>query len=307
MRSISEQLRRKGRGRIYVPLGAQISPGHFTNQIGDILVYSGGVPPTTDNFNAVAPEEFAQIDRLYQKAFQIIGASELSVSSKKPAGLDAAVALREYQEIESERFTKQHQRWDSFHMDLAEAMLDFVREFGGPSYVTRYEHKHYMEPIKWSDVKHESGEYAIQIFPSSSLPTLPAARRQAVKEMQADGTIDRATAIKLLDYPDLEAEAHLGNAARDDVDAMIDRALEGGDFEAPDKYTNLDLLVERGTAAYLFARNHSAAEDRLSALSSMIDLAAGQSTAAKRALMPAPTTTGTPPVMPPPTPMQQPL
>ncbi len=287
VRSVSEQLRRKGRGRTWVPLAAKVPPEHFTNAIGDIAYYNGSVPPTVDSSNAVSGEEFMQIDRLYQKAFQLIGVSEMSVSAKKPSGLDAGVALREYEEIESERFAKQHQRWDSFHIELFETMLAFVREFGGKDYVTQYERKNFMETIKWSDVQAEPGTYKVQIVPSSSLPGTPAARKQTVKELEADGMIDHPTAVKLLGFPDVATEMNLGVASMDDVDALIDRALNGdGDVEMPDKYTNLDMFVERATAAYLFARNHEAAEDRLDLLSSMIDAAAAKSIAAKAPIMP---------------------
>ncbi len=287
VRSVSEQLRRKGRGRTWVPLAAKVPPEHFTNAIGDIAYYNGSVPPSVDASNAVSGEEFQQIDRLYQKAFQIVGVSEMSVSAKKPSGLDAGVALREYEEIESERFAKQHQRWDAFHMELAEAMLDFVREFGGKNYVTRYEHKRYMETIKWEDVAKEAGEYKIQIFPSSSLPRTPSARKQFVKELQADGTIDQPTAVKLLDFPDIQTELNLGIAAQDDCDAIIDRTLNSNKpLEMPDKYTNLDMLVERATAAYLFARNHEASAEKLDNLGALIDSAATASMAAKQPIMP---------------------
>ncbi len=286
VRSTSEQLRRKGRGTTWVPLAAKVPPEHFTNAIGNVNYYNGSTPPTIDNQNHVAPEEFQQLDRLWAKGLQIAGVSEMSVSAKKPAGLDAGVAIREWEEIESERFSKQHQRWDAFHVELAEAMLDFVRAFGGPKYITRYEHKKFMETIKWSDVKHEAGEYSLKMYPSSSFPGTPAARRQAVKELEADGTIDKPTALKLLDFPDLEAETNLGNASRDDVDALIEQALEGENIEMPDKYTNLDQLVERGTAMYLFARNHGADDEALDALSALIDAAAAKSIAAKQPIMP---------------------
>jgi hypothetical protein len=307
IRSISEQLRRRGRGRIFVPLTAQIPPEFFTNGISDVIPYSGGVPPTVDNTNAVAAEEFQQLDRLYQKAFQLLGVSEMSISAKKPSGLDAGVALREYEEIESERFSKQHQRWDRFHCELAELMLDFVRTFGGKGYVTQYEHKRFMETIKWDDVAHEDGEYRIKIFPASSLPQLPAARRQAVSEMIAQGFVSKAEGQRLLDFPDLQAEGNLANAARDDVDAMIDRILNEdlSEVEAPDKYSDLDLIVERGTAAYLFAKNHDADEKRLQKLGALIDMAAAKSISAKQATVPVPAVPAAPggPGAPPPMPM----
>jgi hypothetical protein len=228
----------------------------------------------------------------------------MSVSAKKPSGLDAGVALREFEEIESERFAKQHQRWDRFFCELAELMLDFVREFGGKDYVTQFEHKRFMETIKWEDIVHEDGEYRIKIFPASSLPQTPAARRQAVSEMIEQGFVSKAEGQRLLDFPDLQAETNLANAARDDVDAMIDQILneDTDEVEAPDKYSDLDLVVERGTAAYLFAKHHDADEDRLQKLSALIDMAAQKSIAAKQALLPVPAV----PAVPGPAPMPGP-
>lgn len=289
--SISQQMRRKGKGRIFMPLASKVPASHMDNSISPVIYFNGTMPPIVDNGNAIAQEEFNYIAQLYEKAFQIVGVSEMSVAAKKPSGLDAAVALREFEEIESERFAKQHQRWDGFHMRLAEAMLDFVREFGGEDYVTKYEHKRYMETIKWSDVKHEPGEYAIKMLPSSSLPQLPGARRQAVKELLADGMIDLATARALLDFPDLEAETNIANASRDDADSIIARILDEDteEVEMPEKYSNLELIVERGTAAYLYAKNHGASDEKLDKLSALIDQAAAKLIAAQApAAMPAP-------------------
>ena len=95
MQSVSEQLRRKGRGRIFIQKGSSINPNALTNGVADIVEYIGQ-PPVVDAQNAVSGEEFMQIDRLYQRAFQEVGVSELSAASKKPSGLDAAVAPVSY-------------------------------------------------------------------------------------------------------------------------------------------------------------------------------------------------------------------
>ncbi len=317
VQSISEQLRRKGKGRIFAPLSSKVPPEHMNNAISPVVYYNGNVPPTIDNSNAVAAEEFQQIDRLYQKAFQLVGVSEMSVSAKKPAGLDAGVALREFEDITSARFTKQHQRWDQCFMDLADLMLDFVREFCDSDYVSKYEHKRFMEAIQWSDVEYESGAYKIRCVPSSMLPRTPGARKQSVKELLADKFIDMPTAKKLLDFPDLQAEADLGNAAIDDVEFMIDQILVAEKPVLPDisRYTALDVLVQRGTAAYLFAKNHECEAKRLELLSELIDQAAGKMVAVQKTPPSAPLTPPPPPgmgaggplpPMPPPPPMAGP-
>jgi hypothetical protein len=275
LNSISEQLRRKGRGRIFVQKGTSVTPSHLTNGIADIVNYVG-TPPQVDNQNAVAQEEFNEVDRLYQRAFQEVGISELSASAKKPSGLDAAVALREFSDIESERFALTHQDWENAHLDLMNLALDLIDAYGNQGYKVRLPNKRYFKEIDYAEIKLARDSYTMQVFPVSSLPQTPGARYQKVVESMQDGFIDKATASRLLDYPDIEAEMNLGNAARDDVDYVISAILDEPEpkLMPVEPYQNLPLLVERATAAYLFARHHDCPEERLELLRQLIDDAA---------------------------------
>lgn len=289
--SVSEQLRRKGRGQIFVQKGSQVNPAHLRNEIGDIVMYTGA-PPIVNAVNAVAPEEFMQIERLYRAAFQEVGISELSAASKKPSGLDAAVALREFSDIESERFALTHQAWENFVLDGNKLALSLIKhEYGSKGYIAKMPSKRNVIDIDWKDIDLPLDEYIIQMFPTSSLPQTPAARYQKVKELLQDGFIDKATAQRLLEFPDVEAEQNLGNAAIDDVDYTISMILD----EATPKllpiepYQNLDLLLTRGTAAYLLARHYADIEQvRLDLLRDLID----QASAMKEAALPPPMVPG---------------
>jgi hypothetical protein len=257
VRSVSEQIRRKGKGRVFLQVGSKVNPNHLTNQIGDIVNYVG-TPPIVDNTNAVSQEEFAQIDRLYQRAFQEVGVSELSAAAKKPSGLDAAVALREYSDIESERFALVHQKWEGFFLDFAELVLALLDEqWGLKSYKVKLPSKRFIIEVDKADITLARDAFIMQMFPVSSLPQTPAARYAKVKEMMQDQFIDKATAQRLLEFPDIEAEANLGNAAIDDADATISAIL---DDETPtylplETYQNVQLLLTRALAAYLFVRH----------------------------------------------------
>jgi hypothetical protein len=296
VRSVSEQLRRKGRGRIFVPIGSKVVPSHLTNNIADVVFFNGQ-PPVVDSGNAVAPEEFMQIDRLYQKAFQEVGASEMSVSAKKPSGLDAAVALREYSDIESERFATQSQDWDENFMNIADIMLALVKEDGGKGYKVKMPNRQYAIEIDWKDVNMARDSFVMQMFPASSLPQTPAARYQKVKEMQQDGFVDKPTAQLLLDLPDLEAENNLGNAAIEDADAVISQILDDEKpvLNPPEKYQNLELLLTRASAAYLYAKHHGAEEKRLNLMRQLIDRTAAMLTQSKNTPPPAPPMPAGPP------------
>lgn len=304
MRSVSEQLRRKGRGRTYLPIGSKIEPAHLTNGIGDVIKYAGSVAPHTDNQNAVSQEEFNQIDRLYQKAFQECGVSELSAAAKKPAGLDAAVALREYSDIESERFALAHQAYEQFFMDYAKLSIKLItKQYGWKQYKVKAPTRRFLLEIDWARIDLEEDAFVMQMFPVSSLPQTPSARYQRVQEMLQDGMIDKAVAQRLLDYPDLESETNLANAIIDDADATISKILDDEDPELMplEPYQNLDMIISRANSAYLYARHHKCEEFRLQMLRDLIDSATAQK--AMLVAPPAPPMAGPPGAgMPPPGP-----
>ncbi len=292
VRSISQQMRRKGKGRTYVQIGSKVVPSHLTNNDGgDIIMYTGAVPQDAAH-NVIAPEEFNYILQLKQQALQDVGLSELSVSAKKPSGLDAAVALREYNDIESERFAPQHQDWEKFFLDYTELSIDLItKQYGWKAYKVLVPGRRDLLEVDWADIDLDRDSYIMQMWPVSSLPQTPAAKYQKVKEMMTDGFIDKAQAQKLLEYPDTDAESRLLNAVVDDVDFTISAILDKPQPELLplEPYQNLDLLIQRAVQQYLAARHRGCPEDRLSMLRNLIDNA----TAQKAQMM-------APPPMPPP-------
>lgn len=275
LRSISEQLRRKGRGRIFCKIGSKVNPEHLRNSIGDIIFYTGDAAPHVDNGNAVAPEEFMQLDRLYQRAFQEAGISELSAGAKKPSGLDAAVALREFSDIESERFSMVGKAWEQFFLDAATVQIEILHA-AGAKYPVKLPKKRAFEAIDWKDIDLQRDAYMMQMFPVSSLPQTPAYRIQRVTELVKEGYItDKSEALRLLDFPDLESETSLALAALDDADECISAILDEDTprYIAPDEFSDPQAIITRASAAYLRAKYQGVDEDRLSMLVQLIDAA----------------------------------
>ena len=301
VRSIDRQIHRKGKGRTFVQVGSKVLSAQLTNNDGGDIVQYVGQPPTVDNGNAVAPEEFNYVMQLRQQAFQECGISELSASAKKPSGLDAAVALREYNDIESERFAPSHQDWEQFYLDFAELSIDLITEqYGWSGYEVLVPGRRDLLKVDWSKIDLKRDQYIMQMFPTSSLPGTPSARYQKVKEMMADGFIDKAVAQRLLEFPDIEAEQNLGNAAIDDADATISYILDEDEprLMPLEPYQNHELILSRALASYLYARHRGCPENRLRLLRALIDDASKQ-IAAKMAPPPAPGM-GAPGMAPPP-------
>lgn len=280
VRSVSEQLRRRGRGRIFAQAGT-IDENAIDNSFSPVVKTKG--PPSSvimvDNQNAVAGEEFAQMDRLYQKGFQEVGLSELSVAAKKPSGLDAAVALREFNDIESERFALDAQADETFYLDFTYLAMKLVNKFA-PKHKVRMPGKQFIKVLNWEDIALKDDEAVIQMFPVSSLPSQPGARLQRVQELLAGKFIDMATAKRLLEFPDIEAEQNLANAVLDDVDACISMILDEDKAVLPpiEKYQDVALIVSRATSSYLYAKHHGADEERLQMMRDYIDAATNELT-----------------------------
>lgn len=280
LRSIDEQIRRKGKGRIYYPMNS-IDPNHLDNSIAAAIPYKGGVPPTVDNNGAVSADEFNFLNQQYERAFQEVGLSQLSAQSRKPAGLDAAVALREFNDIESERFVLEGQADERAYMEFAELALELIRAEGGKGYKVKMPNKQYVLELDWKDIDMKRDSYILQMFPVSSLPATPSARLQRVEELRAGGYIDMPTAKRLLDFPDIDAEMNLANAASNDVDACIAMILDDETPKMPaiEPYQSLDMILDRATSAYLYAKHHKAEPERLDMLRSYINAALSKKSA----------------------------
>jgi hypothetical protein len=178
-------------------------------------------------------------------AYEQEGVSQMSASSKKPAGLDSGAALREHNDIESERFATQGHAYEQWHLDLARLMVETAKEVYTSSDPRSYEVKvpgsRFLETIDWKDVRLEDDAYVMQCFPVSSLPKDPAGRLQTIQEYIQAGLIDQRSGKRLLDFPDLEAVETLQSAVEERILSSLDAIVEGGDFDAPDAYMDLDL------------------------------------------------------------------
>lgn len=229
--------------RVFLEHGSKVLKSHINNAIGAVVEYTGA-PPQISVGAAVAPELYQHLDSLYAKAFEITGISALSATAQKPAGLNAAVALREYHDIESERFVVQGQRYERWFVDIARTMVDLARDMykggakGGKDVTVRAPGGKFLQTVKWSEVELADDAYVMKAFPTSILPTTPAGRLERVSRMYESGLLtDQSSAgvwaRSVLDFPDLESAMSLQNAAMDDAQRVVCAITEHGEYESP--------------------------------------------------------------------------
>jgi len=253
--------------------GSKINPAHLRNVPGNVVVYRG-MKPEIVAFATTNPEEFNWLLTLWSKAFEKTGISQASAAAKNPLGPNASgEALRQYNDIESERFVDKGQDYETLSMDFTDLILEETRELaeanGGSLKVISQSKKYgrtFIDEVDWKDIRLDREQYQLQVFPISSLSTQPSGRMQQVKEMYDAKWIERDDAVSLIDIPDLERTRRRITAAIDNIDEMIDDFLDGKDYRPPEPFQPLQLGMKRCLDAYLQAQRQGYPEDALEKL-----------------------------------------
>jgi hypothetical protein len=250
--------------KVFLEYGSKVSKEHVNNDIGSIIYYMGKAPiyytPQT-----VHEEYFQHLRFLIQSAYEEAGISQLSASSKKPAGLESGRALREYDDIESERFALVSQDYEATYLETARIYVDLandISEAGGDFEVVA-QSKSFVESIQWSKVAPaDKNAYIMQMFPTSMLPHEPAGRLQFVQELITSGMIPASFGAELLDFPDLEGYLSIKNAAVEDMLATLEELVDG-EYSPPEPYQNLVEALPFMQSAYLRAKRQKVSEASL--------------------------------------------
>jgi hypothetical protein len=273
LQRIQEAFRLLGAPMILVERNSDFPLEQLSNVVGNVYCYTGS-PPTIAAFQTIHPEVFAHLNWLYQRAYEIVGISQLSAQSKKPAGLDSGEALRVYRDSETERFAAVEKDFDLHAIDAFTCMVDAAKDIAEANdghYIVkvhgRRNGRRFLQEIDWAEIDLEEDQYQLQVFPTSSLPTDPAGRMQAISERLKIGFMTPDEAIAAADLPDTEAQNSLALAARHDLEEMFWRFFYAPDedvkYSPPEPFQNLKLGLKLGQMRYLQAKNSGVPDDRL--------------------------------------------
>lgn len=179
------------------------------------------------------------LDYYINKAYDMVGISQLSAQSRKPSGLDSGVALQTMEDIESDRFETQVTQYTKAYVDLSKLMIQIL-----PEDMDILPPNSLSNSYKWKDVKEQSGLFKIQYSAASALSKDPAERLKQILQLTQVNLIDASQVAQYLDLPDL-TEAYAGaSAISDAIDACINGAIENEVFKIPD-YINYQQLSQR--------------------------------------------------------------
>jgi len=286
---IQRSIHLAGSFKLLNKIGNKVVKEHLNNDIGAIIEYTD-TPPQYITPAIVPVELYAQVENLKKAAYEKLGVSQLSAASQKPAGLNSGAALREYNDIESERFTVLGKHYEDFFLELSDLTLDCAKDLyeQDVSLEVKVPGNKFISSIKWKEVKMEDDSFIMKVYPVSSFPHDPAGRLQTITEYMQAGMLTARAGRRLLDFPDLEQIETLANSQEDYLHEVFEKIMESGDYTPPEPYDDLKLARELALEYYSQGKVNGLEDDKLELIRQFIDQVGLLEEKAAAALMPQP-------------------
>ncbi len=222
-------------------------------EVGRWIALKSGTPPTTVVPQVIGPE--LQADRAYARdgSFRETGVSQMAATSTKPAGLEAGVALREWRDMGTDRFSMQEAAYERVNLNLDLAILDVCKDLGSKAPTMSKRSRWAPRVLTWDDVDYTDME--VQISAASTLPRTSAGREQTVMEFTQAGIFTLDEARTLLKHPDVDKILSLYTAVREAIEMDLE-GIEEGHVVVPESFLNLDMAGKLAHARYLVDRQY---------------------------------------------------
>lgn len=236
--------------RVFVEKGSKIVKAHLNNNVGSIVEYAG-TKPSYEVAPCMPAEVYQQLQRLIEYAYQQSGVSAMTAAAQKPAGLNSGEAIRNYDDIQSDRFASLQRRYDDFYIDLAYLVIDQAKDIADRDgkYTTVYPNKDGTKEIDLPKLA-LLDDPVIQCYDSAMLPRDPAGRLAKVTELMQGGVLSPQEGRRLLDFPDLEQVEKLENAQEERILQILDEIVESGKYTPPDPFMDLAMASKLTTQYY---------------------------------------------------------
>lgn len=241
---------------------ADINAQAKTTQAGTWIPIKGEYPLTVVP-QAVGAEILQDRHDAKASAFEETGVSRMAAAAVKPGGLDSGVALREYRDQYTQRFSLQEKGFEAHWLDIVFLVLDVCKDLGSKAPKMSRRSRFGPRTLKWRDV--EMSEVKVLIAAASALNRTPAGRVQMVLEFAQGGIISQDEARRLIRHPDLESELSLYTASLEAIEEDLE-AIEDGNFVIPEPFINLKMAVWRAQNRLLLDRGRGAPEEVLEGL-----------------------------------------
>ena len=226
----------------FVSNASSIKVGQLNNKVGNIVQYNAPVgerPVETASNPFIADQYITLLDNLMEKAYNMVGISQLSAQGKKPAGLDSGVALATQADIESDRFQVLLDQYIRMFTDTAKKIIKVFEKTKDVVEPSRYALR-----ITWGEVSNDYDKMRIQFSCADSLSKDPSEKLKQLQTLAQAGIIPATQIASLLELPDINRGYSVANNAFNATMTLIDSCIYEDNFKIPD-YIPFQMIKEQ--------------------------------------------------------------
>lgn len=249
-----------GAGDATIKLKASGGPGSSPVQV--LVRKDPNVPMEFLTPQLVQSEVYQHLIWLIQMGYQLAGISENAARSEIPRQFESAVSINTYNDVQTQRFSIQSQRYEKVGLRVFELMIEEQAELGsGKDSEVYYRSRNVVERLKFPKSLTRD-MYVMSIEASSVMSMTPAAKLQQAIELGNAGLYERDELRRLIGHPDLERVNNLKNAALDHAEAIVEQLIDGK-YNPPEPMDNIAVCLQSVTNAFMKAKDEGAPEDIL--------------------------------------------
>jgi hypothetical protein len=240
---------------------------------------------------------YQYLDRMIQRGFELLGISQLAAQARKDAGVTAAVAMREANDLQTDRLSVIATSYQDLFVDLAKLAITTMKEWqtrdksSARKYEVKSEGSKFLKTISWGDCDLEDDAYEVKVWPVALLPQSPQAKLQQITEFVQSGWITPKAARHYMTTLDLDYADDLANAAQDRVDMVIDSIVDDGKYgpeHAPDDSMDIDYAIEQSLSMMNYSIVNGLEPERIALLTTFRNDLASEQSNRMQSMAPAP-------------------
>lgn len=236
-----------GSFKVLIEAGSKVVKEHVNNEVGAIVEFTGKKPEYIIPA-PIHPVYFQNIPTIIERMRNRAGVSQMAAHGTKPTGLNSGVAIREMDDIESERHRSIQVANNNLYMELAHLTVVMASEMAkqGKLDIVRRPGKASFNRIDWGkDIKEvELDEFTVQVCDVSRLPKDPAGRLAAIQEYIAAGWMNPREGRRALEFSEMDTWESLANAQEDIITKNLDLIVDEGEYNPPEPTDDLALCKE---------------------------------------------------------------
>lgn len=285
--------------RYFVPFKGIDEEGMASLEHGDdgsIVEFNGMTGQPVIATPSVLPGDlFKMLEFKVQQFYAAAGTTPEAAQSQRPAGIESGRGISYWNDLQTQRFAGQVQRFSKAVVDVAQLVMDRAADLEGDegadlSVLSAF------GPIDWAEASIDSDKYRVELKPVSPVPDSFAGWTQFVERALQDGSAPPEYAASLFENPDVWAVQKRAAADSDWVDWVVDLLLDE-DLDMPPlrDEQNLALTLSVLRTELLNAVREGAGPDVVARFEDYMDRAAAAKRLAEESAMAQQTNQAPPP------------